>query len=75
MEQFGAVFQNLAYCGLGGLMLIAFAWLNAKLFNLNIGLKIKDELQQGNVAVGLAVLGIFVGTGMGLGLVIGLSLH
>ena len=35
----------------------------------------EDELQKGNVAVGIVVGSIFVGTGIAIGLVIGMGLN
>lgn len=66
---------NLAYAALGGLMLITFAWVATRLFSNIMGFKVRDQLASGNVAVGLAILGIFMGTGIGLGIVIGMSLN
>ncbi|MGH8443557.1 MAG: DUF350 domain-containing protein [Nevskiaceae bacterium] len=40
-----------------------------------MGFDVKAELKAGNVAVGLALMGIYLATGIGLGLVIGLSLN
>ena len=36
---------------------------------------VSEELGKGNIAVGLAVMGIFIGVGISLGLVIGLGLN
>ena len=38
-------------------------------------LRLKDALASGNLAVGLVMLGIFVGNGIGMGIIIGLSLN
>jgi uncharacterized membrane protein YjfL (UPF0719 family) len=75
MSTWDPMLLNLSYAALGGLMLIVFSWLGARLFSNVMGFKIRDELKAGNMAVGLAVLGIFVGMGIGMGLVIGMSLN
>lgn len=66
---------NLLYAGLGGVLLILFGWASVRFFRSFMQFRISDELQKGNVAVGLAVMGIFIGIGVGMGLVIGLSLN
>lgn len=75
MNSLDPILLNLSYAALGGLMLIIFNWLGARLFSNVMGFKIRDELKAGNLAVGIAVLGIFMGMGIGMGLVIGLSLN
>lgn len=75
MDNFDPITLNLIYCGIGGLMLIVFSWMGTRLFSSVMGFKIRDELAKGNMAVGLAVMGIFIGMGIGLGLVIGLGLN
>jgi uncharacterized membrane protein YjfL (UPF0719 family) len=39
-----------------------------------VSFNISDELAKGNVAVGLMVMGLFIGIGIALGMVIGLGL-
>jgi hypothetical protein len=48
--------------------------LGCSMFNKNVSFNISDELGKGNVAVGLMVMGLFIGVGTALGLVIGLGL-
>lgn len=67
--------QNFLYAAAGGFMLVVFGWLSARFFNSIMHFKVSEELQRGNVAVGLVVMGIFIGIGTGMGLVIGLSLN
>ena len=66
---------NFVYAAVGGLMMIFFSWLATRLFSNVMGFKIRDELAKGNQAVGLAVMGIFIGMGVGFGLVIGLGMN
>jgi len=48
--------------------------LGCSIFNRMVNFDISDELSKGNVAVGLMVMGMFIGVGISLGLVIGLGL-
>jgi len=66
---------NLLYAALGGLMMILFNWMAARLFRHIMGFSVREELKNGNHAVGLVMMGIFIGLGVGLGLVIGLSMN
>lgn len=66
---------NLSYAALGGVLLIFFCWLAGHIAARSFKFKISDQLREGNIAVGLAVLGIFLGLGIGLGLVIGFSME
>ncbi len=69
------ILLNFLYAALGGMMTLLFMWLGCKLFNRVVSFQIGDELANGNVAVGLMVMGIFIGIGIALGLVIGLGLN
>lgn len=75
MTHLDPMLLNLLYAAMGGAMLIIFAWMATRFFGNVMGFKVRDQLAAGNVAVGLAVLGIFMGIGIGLGIVIGLSLN
>ena len=67
---------NFIYAGAGGLLTLVFMWLGCLLFNrLACSFNIPEELGKGNVAVGLMVMGLFIGIGTALGLVIGLGLN
>ena len=48
--------------------------IGCSLFNRMVSFNISDELAKGNVAVGLMVMGLFIGIGIALGMVIGLGL-
>lgn len=66
---------NFIYAALGGLMMLVGGWLAFRIFKNVMGFDVREELKRGNVAVGLAVMGIFIATGIGMGLVVGLSLN
>lgn len=66
---------NLLYATLGGLLGMALSWLSGWVFQLRMGFKLRDELAKDNRAVGLVLMGIFIGNGVGMGLIVGLSLN
>lgn len=66
---------NFLYAIAGGLLTLFFMFLGCKWFNHTVGFNISEELAKGNTAVGLMVMGIFIGIGTALGLVIGLGLN
>jgi uncharacterized membrane protein YjfL (UPF0719 family) len=69
------VVLNFLYAAMGGTMTLAFMWAGCKLFNYTVCFKISEELAKGNMAVGLMVMGLFIGIGVATGLVIGLGLN
>jgi len=66
---------NFLYAFIGGVMTIFFMWMGCKVFGHIVNFSIQDKLAEGNVAVGLMMMGIFIGIGTALGLVIGLGLN
>lgn len=66
---------NFVYAFMGGVMTLFFMWLGCKLFGHAVGFDIQGELARGNQAVGLMIMGIFIGVGVALGLVIGMGLN
>jgi len=68
------IILNFIYVILGGLLTMLFMKLGCSMFNRMVSFNISDELSKGNIAVGLMVMGLFIGTGIALGLVIGLGL-
>ncbi|GBE07121.1 hypothetical protein BMS3Bbin11_00580 [bacterium BMS3Bbin11] len=66
---------NFLYAVIGGFITLGFMWLGCKLFNSTVNFNIGTELKSGNIAVGLMVMGMFIGIGIALGLVIGLGLN
>lgn len=69
------VVLNVLYACMGGFLTLLFMWLGCKTFSHIVNFSIPDELQAGNMAVGLMILGIFIGIGTAMGLVIGLGLN
>jgi uncharacterized membrane protein YjfL (UPF0719 family) len=73
-ENLDPIVLNFLYVILGGLLTLLFMKLGCSMFNRIVSFNISDELGKGNVAVGLMVMGLFIGIGIALGLVIGLGL-
>lgn len=69
------VVLNLLYVFFGGVLTLFFMWTGCKLFSHLVSFSIPDELSNGNVAVGLMIMGMFIGIGTALGLVVGLGLN
>jgi uncharacterized membrane protein YjfL (UPF0719 family) len=65
---------NFVYVIFGGVLTLLFMKFSCTMFNRMVNFNISDELGKGNIAVGLMVMGIFIGVGISLGLVIGLGL-
>jgi uncharacterized membrane protein YjfL (UPF0719 family) len=66
---------NFLYAITGGGLTLFFMWLGCKIFNHMVSFSISDELGKGNTAVGLMVMGIFIGIGIAVGLTVGLGLN
>lgn len=75
MDFIDPLLLNLIYATLGGALSLLMSWLASVIFQQRMGFKLKDALADGNLAVGLVMLGIFVGNGIGVGIIIGLSLN
>lgn len=75
LESLDPIVLNFIYAALGGGLTLFFMWLGCKIFNHLVCFDISDQLSKGNVAVGLMIMGIFIGIGIALGLVIGLGLN
>ena len=73
-SQLDPIVLNFLYVILGGVLTLLFMKLGCSMFNRVVSFNISDELGKGNVAVGLMVMGLFIGVGTALGLVIGLGL-
>ena len=73
-SQLDPIVLNFLYVVLGGILTLLFMKLGCSMFNKIVSFNISDELGKGNVAVGLMVMGLFIGVGTALGLVIGLGL-
>lgn len=68
------IILNFVYVMFGGILTLLFMKFSCSMFNKMVNFDISDELGKGNIAVGLMVMGIFIGLGISLGLVIGLGL-
>jgi uncharacterized membrane protein YjfL (UPF0719 family) len=73
-ENLDPIVLNFLYVILGGILTLLFMKLGCSMFNRIVTFNISDELGKGNIAVGLMVMGLFIGIGIALGLVIGLGL-
>jgi len=73
--QLDAIIANIIYSLIGGLLTLFFMYIGYKLFDKTTHFDTSEELAKDNRAVGLVVLGIFVGVGIAIGLVIGLGLN
>lgn len=69
------IILNFVYAFVGGVMTLFFMWLGCKVFSHIVSFNIPEELAKGNQAVGLMIMGIFIGIGVALGLVIGMGLN
>ncbi len=74
MADIPPIVLNFLYVILGGILTMLFMKLSCSMFNRMVNFNISDELGKGNIAVGLMVMGLFIGIGIALGLVIGLGL-
>ncbi|MCP4726768.1 MAG: DUF350 domain-containing protein [bacterium] len=72
---FTVIAINFVYAGLGGIMTLIFMYAGYRLFDKATHFDTAKELAKGNQAVGLVVLGIFLGVGVAIGLVIGMGLN
>jgi uncharacterized membrane protein YjfL (UPF0719 family) len=72
--QLDPIVLNFLYVILGGILTLVFMKLGCSMFNKLVNFNISDELGKGNIAVGLMVMGLFIGVGIALGLVVGLGL-
>ena len=69
------ILLNFVYAILGGALTLLFMWLGCKVFSHLVNFSIPEQLAKGNMAVGLMIMGMFIGIGTALGLVIGLGLN
>jgi len=73
--QFFTILLNFVYAIIGGFVTLFFMWFGYKQFDKLTDFDTSKELANGNRAVGLVVLGIFIGVGVAIGLVIGMGLN
>ena len=69
------IILNLIYATTGSALSLIISWIASTIFQQRMGFKLRDALSSGNLAVGLVMLGIFVGNGIGMGIIIGMSLN
>lgn len=69
------IILNFLYAFIGGVMTLFFMWMGCRVFGHIVTFSIPEKLAEGNVAVGLMMMGIFIGIGTAMGLVIGLGLN
>lgn len=69
------IILNFLYASMGGFLTLFFMWIGCKTFNHIFCFNISEELGKGNIAVGLMIMGVFIGIGTALGMVIGLGLN
>ncbi|MCG6937067.1 MAG: DUF350 domain-containing protein [Gammaproteobacteria bacterium] len=74
MIEMPPILLNFVYVILGGLLTLVFMKISCIVFNRMVNFNISEELAKGNIAVGLMVMGLFIGIGIALGMVIGLGL-
>ncbi len=74
-DTFDPILLNFIYAIFGGLLTIFFMWFGCKVFSHIVNFSIPEGLKNGNLAVGVMIMGIFIGIGTALGLVIGLGLN
>ncbi|MCG6873095.1 MAG: DUF350 domain-containing protein [Gammaproteobacteria bacterium] len=75
MTAYQPLILNFLYALGGGLLTLAFMWLGARTFERMFSFSVAEELRKGNQAVGLVMLGVFVGVGIAIGLVVGMGLN
>ena len=52
---------NVLYACMGGVLTLLFMWLGCKVFSHIVNFSIPEQLAQGNQAVGLMIMGMFIG--------------
>ncbi len=73
--QVQAVIANFVYAILGGIITLIFMYLGFKLLDKITVFNTSEELAKDNRAVGMVVMGIFIGVGIAIGLVVGLGMN
>ena len=73
--QLTAMLVNFIYSVIGGVLTLLFMYFGYKWFDRFTAFDTSDQLAKDNRAVGLVMMGIFVGVGVAIGLVIGLGLN
>ena len=66
---------NMGYAIAGALVTLAFMAVGYKIFDRITPFNISQQLEEGNVAVGIVVGAVLVGLGIAIGLVVGMGLN
>ena len=66
---------NVLYACMGGVLTLLFMWLGCRIFSHIVNFSIPEQLANGNLAVGVMIMGMFIGIGTAMGLVVGLGLN
>lgn len=69
------ILLNFLYALISGLMSMGIMGMAFWLFNKKTNFSLNNELKNGNIAVALVLLGIFIGIGLTTGLTIGLAVN
>lgn len=72
--QLSVLFNNLLYAASGAILTLFTMYVGYVVFDKITPYDTQKELDEGNVAVGIVIASIFIGVGISVGLVIGLSL-
>jgi len=72
--EWGIIGANLVYAGCGVALALVSMIIGYKIFDLITPFKTGQELDDGNVAIGIVVGCMFVGVGLAVGMVVGFSL-
>lgn len=75
MDMMNITLINFVYAAVGALTALFFMGLGYVLFDKMTPFNAHDQLEKGNVAVGIVVGSIFIGLGLAVGLVIGMGLN
>ena len=73
--QFSIILLNFVYAIVGAFITLLIMAAGYKMFDRMTPFNTADELAKGNLAVGSVISAIFIGTGIAVGLVIGLGLN
>lgn len=75
MEMMNITLINFVYAATGALTALVFMMLGYKLFDKMTPFNTHEQLEKGNIAVGIVIGSIFIALGLAIGLVIGMGLN
>ncbi len=73
--EIGITLLNFLYSVFGAVITLLFMGIGYKVFDRMTPFNTHDQLEKGNIAVGIVVGSIFVGLGIAVGLVVGMGLN